>query len=215
MQLDKKVEGKKVRALIKCYVCDTCQCIWTRTNGTYILAIGLLHHKLESAQNQFYCCAHSLSRQPPHCDISQLMQQLTRLCDQKKERKWLLNDLASSIGPKKKASGNCVSMNTATAAIPRRVKERKRGAGIPAAASSATHRRDTGRVTGGRCDCCKKHSPSTSNAWKTHPTKYCRKWNRDDTSKSFSFGNGRVNGNGNGEPHDKKCPTLPPSNIKP
>ena len=140
--------------------------------------------------------------------ISKFTQQLTRVCDQNKEHRRLLNDLAYRMWLKKDASGNWVSMNTAMEVIPRKAKG-KRWGGTPAAVGSVTRGRDTNGLTRGGCALCRKYSASTSNAWKTHSTKYCREWNSDGTSKPFQFGNNRGNGNDNGEPHGKKGPTLP------
>ena len=85
------------------------------------------------------------------------------MCDQNKEHHWLLNDLASRLGPKKDASGNFASMNTATDVIPRKIKGKCRG-GTPAAASSATISGDAGRATGSGCAVCKKYLHITSTA---------------------------------------------------
>ena len=133
-------------------------------------------------------------------DISKLMQQLTWVCDWNKEHRRYLNDLASTMGLKKVASGNQVRMNTAAEVIPRSAKGKRRGR-TPAAASSATCIWDTGSATWGWCALCKKYLPSTYNAWKKHPTKDCRKWKRDSTSEPFQCGNDRGNGNDNSEPH--------------
>ena len=56
------------------------------------------------------------------------------MCDQNKEHLRLLNDLASRMGLKKDASGNRVSMNTATELIPSKAKG-KRGGGTPVTAA--------------------------------------------------------------------------------
>ena len=122
------------------------------------------------------------------------------MCDHNKEHRWLPNDLNFRMGLTKDASGNRVSMNIATEVIPRKAK-RKCGGGTPATAGNATHGGDSNSAPGGGCALCKKYSASTSNVRKTHSTKYCRKWNSDDTSKPFEFGNGRGNDNDTGDPH--------------
>ena len=83
-------------------------------------------------------------------------------------------------------------MNTATEVIPGKTKV-EYGGGTPAVVSNATRSGDTESATGGGCALRKKHLPSTSNTSKTHPTKECRKWNRDGTSKPFQLGNGHGN----------------------
>ena len=67
-------------------------------------------------------------------DITRLTAQLTRVCDQNKEHKRLLNDLASRMVLKTKdGAGNCGSMNSSTEAIPCKPKDRKRRGGTPVA----------------------------------------------------------------------------------
>ena len=57
-------------------------------------------------------------------DITRLTAQLTRVCDQHKEHKRLLKDLATRLGLKNKdGAGNCGGMNSATEAIPRKSKD--------------------------------------------------------------------------------------------
>ena len=129
-------------------------------------------------------------------DINRLTSQLTRVCDQNKEHKRLLNDLASRMGLKTKdGTGNRVGMNTSTEAIPRKTKDRKRGGGNPAANSGgATHGGDASSAKGGGCALCKKYNTRSPNAWKTHPTNDCKKYNKDGTTKPYErFGSGDGN----------------------
>ena len=86
-------------------------------------------------------------------DIKRLTAQLTRVCDQNKEHKRLLNDLASQMRLKTKdGAGNRVSMNTSTETIPCKSKDRKRGGGTPAASpGSAAHGGDAEGAKGGGC----------------------------------------------------------------
>ena len=104
-------------------------------------------------------------------DITRLTAQLTRVCDQNKEHKRLLNDLASIVGLKTKdGAGNRGSMNSSTEAIPRKPKDRKRGGGTPAAApSSATRGGNINNdARGGGCVLCKKYNTRNPNTWKIH-----------------------------------------------
>ena len=91
-------------------------------------------------------------------------------------------------------SGSCVSMNTSTETIPRKTKGHKRGGGNPAASSGgATHSGDAG-AKGGGCALCKKYNTRSPNAWKTHPTNDCKKYNKDGTTKPYErFGSGDGN----------------------
>ena len=50
------------------------------------------------------------------------------MCNQNKEHHHILNDLASRMGLKKDAFGNCVNINTAMEVVPRKAKG-KRGVG--------------------------------------------------------------------------------------
>ena len=125
-------------------------------------------------------------------DITRLTAQLTRVCDQNKEHKRLLNELAPIMGLKTNdGNGNRASMNIATDAVPLKTKDRKRGGGSPAAVSSATRGRNASNdAKGGGCALCKKYNTNSPNAWKTDPTNDCKKYNKDGTRKPFEFGNG-------------------------
>ena len=129
-------------------------------------------------------------------DINRLTSQLTRVCDQNKEHKRLLIDLASRMGLKTKdGTGNRVSMNTSTETIPRKTKGQKRGGGNPAASpGGATHGGDANGAKGGGCALCKKYNTRSPNAWKTHLTNDCKKYNKDGTTKLYAcFGSGDGN----------------------
>jgi hypothetical protein len=74
-------------------------------------------------------------------DITRLTLQLTRVCDQNKEHKRLLQDLAARMGLKSAdGSGNRGSMNSTTEAIPRKQKGNGKSGGKPSAASSSAKR---------------------------------------------------------------------------
>ena len=124
-------------------------------------------------------------------DITKLNVQLTRVCDQNKEHKRLLNDLASkmrlktNVGPEDQAS-----MNSAREALLCKTKDRKCGGRFPASATSSTTRgRNTNDTKGGGYALCKKYSTNSPNAWKTAPTKDCKKYNKDGATKLFKCGN--------------------------
>ena len=71
-------------------------------------------------------------------NITKLTVQLTRVCDQNKEHKILLNDLTFSMGLKTRVGpGDRASMNSATEATPCKIKNRKRGGGSPATATNS------------------------------------------------------------------------------
>ena len=97
----------------------------------------------------------------------------------------------------KDGAGNRVSMNTSTETIPRKSKDRKRGGGTPSASpGGATHGGDAKGAKGGGCALCKKYNTRSPNAWETHPTNDCKKYNRDGTTKPFErFGSGDGNTN--------------------
>jgi hypothetical protein len=126
-------------------------------------------------------------------DLTRLTQQLTRVCDQNKEHKRLLNDLASRMGVKvKDGPGSRATMNSATEAIPRKEKGKgKRGGGKPPPASSSAKRGgDANSALGQGCALCKEYSKSP-NAWTTHSTSYCKKYNGDGTFKPYKYDNGK------------------------
>jgi hypothetical protein len=125
-------------------------------------------------------------------DLTRLTQQLTRVCDQNKEHKRLLNDLASRMGVKvKDGPGSRGTMNSATEAIPRKQKGNgKRGGETPAASSSAKRGGDANSASGQGCTLCKKYSKSP-NAWLSHSTSSCKKYNGDGTFKPFKYDNGK------------------------
>ena len=62
-----------------------------------------------------------------------------------------------------------------------------------------THGRGAKGAKGGGCALCKKYNTRSPNAWKTHPTNNCKKYNKDGTTKPYKFGSG----NGSAR-HDKK-----------
>ena len=101
--------------------------------------------------------------------------------------------MASRMGLNTKdGPGNRGTMNSATEAIPRKPKGKgKRGGESPAAASSAKRGGDAGGAKGGGCTLCKKYSTKSPNAWKSHPTRDCKKYNGDGTFKPFKFDNGK------------------------
>ena len=111
--------------------------------------------------------------------------------------------LKTKVGP-----GDCASMNSATEAIPRKTKNRKCQGGSPAAtANSATCGGNASNTKGGGCALCKQYSINSPNAWKTHPTKDCKKYNKDGTTKPFEFDNSR-----NSAPYNCKKSAL--ANLK-
>ena len=138
-------------------------------------------------------------------DITKLTLQLTRVCDQNKEHKRLPNGVASRMGLKTKdGPGNRVSMNNATETILSKTKDnRKCGGGSPAAISSATRGGDAEQENGGGCSLCKKHSTNSPTARKTHPTKDCKKYNGDGTTKLFIFLDGRSSTPFNGKTYGR------------
>ena len=126
--------------------------------------------------------------------------QLTRICDQNKEHKRLLNNLASRMGLKSQdGTENRRGMNSARETIPCKIKDNgKCGDGTPAAASSATCSGDADGAKDGGCAFCKKYSTHSPNAWKAHCTKDCKKYNGDGTTKLFDFSNSRSGASSNG-----------------
>lgn len=78
------------------------------------------------------------------------------------------------------------------------VGSQKRG-GVNTAAASKAGRDGNGadRVNGGGCALYKNYSTNRLNAWKTHPTEACKKWNENGTAKPFNghstHGHGEMN----------------------
>ena len=110
-------------------------------------------------------------------DITKLTLQLTRVCNQNKEHKRLLSDLASRRELKSKVGpGNQASMNSATEAIHRKTEGNgKYGGKSPATVRSDTRRRGSNDAKGWGCALCKKYLTNSPNTWKTHPTTDCKK----------------------------------------
>ena len=100
------------------------------------------------------------------------------------------------------------SMNSATETISGKTKGNgKCGDEFPAAARSATCIRDAGGAKDRGCVLFKKCLTNSPNVWKTHPTKYCRKYNNNSTTKQFDFDNGRNSAPFNG--NKKECICQP------
>ena len=130
-------------------------------------------------------------------DLTKLTQQLTRVCDQNKEHKRMLNDLASRMGLKNNGSGtgNCGTMSSANEPIPRKQKGNGKRGGETSTAASSTGRGGNATSAGEKgCTLCKKFSTKSPHAWKTHATKDCRKWNSDGTQKAHSFDSPKAGG---------------------
>ena len=90
--------------------------------------------------------------------------------------------MAPRMSLKKDVSGNCVSMNTVNATIPKKNKGQCVG-GTPAATSSGVHNGNTEGTKGGGCALYKKISTNSPNTWNIHPATDYEKWNGDGTSK--------------------------------